>query len=394
MDNAPREVIKTSASDDAITVAGPVLTQSSVLDEEFLVDSARTRSQEHLVAISSRKVVGQRVTDVLLDRGNDQVVLALAQNNGAELSRARLFDDGGARQGQLAASAGGLVPAGYPAAASGGAVRASLLEAVRRQFETESDRKIDAIAAAVRLARQQLEEASQEQSGAYAEARQHIATLKETGGLSEAHILSFARQGQFEEVVVAVAELGELPAIDTERMILDESHERLFVVAKAIGLSWTCVRQILLLNQTVQRPSEYLEHSAGQISGHPPRGRVEGPAVSPAPRTGALRAQALRGTGPSLTGDLLSEGPACETLLQRRPARTAPAPSRDQAARRLALHHHRCGAPEAGPVKATVLMMSLRGGENLSNSARASSRETPISEAAISACSSMLSDNP
>jgi uncharacterized protein (DUF2336 family) len=259
VDNAPREVIRTLASDDAIAVAGPVLTQSSVLDEEFLIDSARTRSQEHLVAISSRKAVGPRVTDVLMDRGNDQVVLALAQNNGAELSERgySAMVERAKDNWQLAQAVWYRPDIPRPHLV---ALFEKASEAVRGQFETASESKAEAVAAAVRLARQQLEEASHQQSSAYLDARKHIASLKETGGLSEAHILSFARQGQFEEVVIAVSELGELPEIDTERMILDQSHERLFVVAKAIGLSWTCVRQIVLLNQAAVRPSEYLEH--------------------------------------------------------------------------------------------------------------------------------------
>ncbi len=84
--NAPRDVIMTLATDAAIAVAGPVLTQSPVLDEEFLADSARACGQQHLIAISSRQMVGPRVTDVLMDRGNDQVVMTLAQNRGAALS--------------------------------------------------------------------------------------------------------------------------------------------------------------------------------------------------------------------------------------------------------------------------------------------------------------------
>ena len=72
------------------------------------------------------------------------------------------------------------------------------------------------------------------------------AALKQTGGLSETHILSFARQGQFEAVVIALSELGQVAAIDTERMVLEQSCDRLFVIAKAIGLSWSCVRQIVL----------------------------------------------------------------------------------------------------------------------------------------------------
>lgn len=259
VDNAPREVIKTLASDDAIRVAGPVLTQSSILDEEFLIESARTRSQDHLVAISSRNTVGQRVTDVLMDRGNDQVVLTLAQNSGAELSEHgySTMVERARDNWQLAQAVWYRPDIPRPHLM---ALFEKASEAVRSQFEAESESKAEAVAVAVRLARQQLEEASQQQSSAYTDARKHITTLKESGGLSEAHILSFARQGQFEEVVIAVSELGELPVIDTERIILDLSHDRLFVVAKAIGLSWTCVRQILLLNQNAPRASEYLEH--------------------------------------------------------------------------------------------------------------------------------------
>jgi len=77
VDNAPRGVVRHLASDDEIKVAGPLLSSSSCLDDEFLIESARNKSQEHLLAISSRQAIGCRVTDVLVDRGNDQVVLTL-----------------------------------------------------------------------------------------------------------------------------------------------------------------------------------------------------------------------------------------------------------------------------------------------------------------------------
>ena len=69
----------------------------------------------------------------------------------------------------------------------------------------------------------------------------------------------FARQGEFEEVVIAVSEMCRLSAADTERLILEETNDRLFIVSKAIGLSWICVRQILLMNKTTPRAPEQLE---------------------------------------------------------------------------------------------------------------------------------------
>ena len=50
--NAPVKVIKKLAFDDLIDVAGPVLRQSERLDARTLVANARSKSQQHLLAIS------------------------------------------------------------------------------------------------------------------------------------------------------------------------------------------------------------------------------------------------------------------------------------------------------------------------------------------------------
>src|SRR5437660_7500355 len=81
LDDAPPGVIRYLANDDAIAVAGPVLQQSPCLDEEFLVGCARCKSQDHLAAMSLRPTIGHQLSDVLIERGNDQVVLNLAKNS-------------------------------------------------------------------------------------------------------------------------------------------------------------------------------------------------------------------------------------------------------------------------------------------------------------------------
>ena len=48
--------------------------------------SAPSKSQEHLLAISRRKTLSEVVTDVLVERGNKQVVLSAAKNRGARFS--------------------------------------------------------------------------------------------------------------------------------------------------------------------------------------------------------------------------------------------------------------------------------------------------------------------
>ena len=84
--DAPGKVIRTLAFDDAIEVAAPVLAHSARLDDATLVENARTKSQGHLLAISGRSILAEAVTDILVERGNHQVVAGTAGNRGAKFS--------------------------------------------------------------------------------------------------------------------------------------------------------------------------------------------------------------------------------------------------------------------------------------------------------------------
>src|SRR5947199_6507766 len=86
VDTAPPLTIRALAFDDVIEVAGPVLTQSSRLDDDALIEAARNKSQAHLLAISNRKSLSGAVTDVLVQRGNDEVVQNTVNNPGAEFT--------------------------------------------------------------------------------------------------------------------------------------------------------------------------------------------------------------------------------------------------------------------------------------------------------------------
>jgi uncharacterized protein (DUF2336 family) len=85
-DNAPANVIGRLSNDNDIAIAGPVLEKSNVLTDENLAAIARTKSQEHLLAIAGRKRISEIVTDVLVDRGNTDVALKVVANLGALFS--------------------------------------------------------------------------------------------------------------------------------------------------------------------------------------------------------------------------------------------------------------------------------------------------------------------
>src|SRR6476469_2916901 len=86
IDTAPPLTIRALAFDDVIEVAAPVLSRSERLDDEVLIETARSKSQAHLLAISTRRVLSGAVTDVLVLRGNDEVIQSTVDNPGAEFS--------------------------------------------------------------------------------------------------------------------------------------------------------------------------------------------------------------------------------------------------------------------------------------------------------------------
>lgn len=87
-ERTPYALASRLAHDDAITVAGPVLRQSPVLDEAALLSVARTKGQDHLRAVGSRPALPASVTEVVVERGDDETVLTLLQNGTALFNRA------------------------------------------------------------------------------------------------------------------------------------------------------------------------------------------------------------------------------------------------------------------------------------------------------------------
>ena len=86
LDNAPPKLIRKLAFDDEIEVAGTVLVHSQQLTDADLVENAKTKSQQHLLAIANRLKLSEAVTDVLVDRGDNKVVRTVARNRGARFS--------------------------------------------------------------------------------------------------------------------------------------------------------------------------------------------------------------------------------------------------------------------------------------------------------------------
>ena len=244
--NAPLQTTRILALDDEIAVAGPILSHSQCLDEATLVEGAKTKSQDHLLAISQRGAISEAVTDVLVERGNTDVVVNTATNAGAKFSEfgcSTLV----ARSGEDKAIALRVwlrpdIPRHHLLS-----LFASASEEVQRQLEVADRQKAQLYRYMVAQAKNQIQTQIRDGSANYATARPYIEALNRFGGLTGERLKTFARQDQFDEVVIALSLMADLSVGHIERAFVHQQADHLLVIAKAIGLSWETTKAILVM---------------------------------------------------------------------------------------------------------------------------------------------------
>jgi uncharacterized protein (DUF2336 family) len=244
--NAPPKMIRKLAFDDAIEVAGPVLTHSEQLDNVTLVENAKTKSQRHLLAITRRKALAETVTDVLVERGDRDVALSVVQNSGAKFSETgyvRLVKRS-EHDDELARSVGSRpeIPRHHFLK-----LLSTASKAVRIALEGAHPEHADEIQHVVAKVATEIQTKAVAHSRDYAAARARIETLRSSGRLGEGHIAAFAQAGKFEDTAVVLATLSTLPIDVVERVLVHDRVETILIVAKAMDLSWPTVRALLLL---------------------------------------------------------------------------------------------------------------------------------------------------
>ena len=251
VDKAPIEVIRHLAQDDDITVAEPVLAQSTRLTNDDLIAVAKSKSQQHLLAITKRSRLEESVTDVLTSRGNREVKYELAGNNGARFSESGFTsllnstendDDLTERIGLRVDLPPRLLRRLLSKATA--AVRARLLAMAPAETRDIIQQVLSQIS----------NEIYREIAGArdFSQALETINSMQKQGALNEATLLAFANAHSYEETVAALGALCSTSIEFLEPLIT--STEGLLVACKAAKLSWAAVKGLLedwILRQTV-----------------------------------------------------------------------------------------------------------------------------------------------
>lgn len=245
--DAPPNVIRILASDAAIEVAGPVLRHCELLDQDALVENARTQSQDHLLAISGRKILVEAVTDILVDRGNRSVLSSTARNGGARFS-----DFGISRLVEKARDDGDLALYVWsrPDIPRQNLVKlfVDASEAVKSQLVEADPQRVELIKSMVARATDALQTKARAGSSDFAQALSHVSALHAAGRLDEAQLLAFSREGSFDRVVAALSLMCDLPVGLVERVFVQNQTEQILVLARAVNLSWETTTTLLLLH--------------------------------------------------------------------------------------------------------------------------------------------------
>jgi uncharacterized protein (DUF2336 family) len=244
VETAPPLTIRTLAFDDLIEVAAPVLSQSERLDDDALIETARSKSQAHLMAISTRKVLSGAVTDVLILRGDDDVVQSTVNNPGAEFTErgyTRLMNR--AEGDDNLATCIGLRPSIPRHHYLKLIAKASAT--VRARLEAANPPLLGDVSAAVTEATRRARSARSAITPETAIAHALVKSLYQDGRLDEHQVTAFAEAGKFDETNAAIAALANVPVAVAETMMVESRSEGLLILAKVSGMLWSTVKAII-----------------------------------------------------------------------------------------------------------------------------------------------------
>ena len=244
--NAPAQVMQMLAVDDDIEVARPALSYSERLDDRVLVMTASSKSQQHLFAISQRKSLSAAVTDVLVERGDRDVVHSVVKNGGARFSDAgfRMLVKRTAGDDDLAVEVGMRVDIPRPHFL---VLLEKASSAVRARLAAENPQASCAIEGVVAEVVGGLRNEARNASPDFAAAQAAVDRQNRIRRLGEAEIYQYARDRKFEETAIALSILCDTPIDVVERALLDPGAEIVLILAKVAGLSSTTTKAILLL---------------------------------------------------------------------------------------------------------------------------------------------------
>jgi uncharacterized protein (DUF2336 family) len=243
--NAPPVLIGRLAREDNILVAGPVLRRSPVLDEQALVEIARMKGQDHLLAMTERPMLSPGLTDVMVQRGERDVIRRAAANKGAAFSPIgySALVKRAAKDGVLTLTVGQRKD--LPDRLLKELLTGTVDVVRRRLFDMAEPGRQAAVAKAMGEMSGKTEQPEKQRD--FGPAQRTILVLYRAGDLDEDTLLGFAKAYRYSETVAALSAMSGVPIAAVDRLMSGDRHDPVLILSKAIGLEWVTVRALILL---------------------------------------------------------------------------------------------------------------------------------------------------
>jgi hypothetical protein len=219
-----------------------VLTHSSRLGTETLVEVASTKGQDHLLAISARANLPEAVTDVIVDRGEGRVIRTLANNATARFSEAGYSGIvARAEQDEELVEILGLRP-DLPVK--------FVRDLLRRAKDTVRTRLLEMAPPALRerlkaMLKDIVREVPAPRSWNFGVAEELVRLMKELNELDDAAVFKFAEERKNNEVVVSLAVLNDVPTEMMGRLLEGPRADLILIPCRSARLNWPTVETIL-----------------------------------------------------------------------------------------------------------------------------------------------------
>jgi uncharacterized protein (DUF2336 family) len=245
LNNAPRHLVSQLARENEIAVAGPVLRHSPVLDDAALVEIARLKGQGHLLAMSERPTLSAVVTDVLVERGDRDVVRRAAGNAGAVFSLGSYSEliKRAAQDGVL------TLRIGQRSDLSGENLKQLLdgtLDVIRRRLSSVVNpvRQVE-----IKRAMAAIEEATLPPGPRrdFSGAQRTVLALHRGGHLGESALLGFAKAHKYEEAIASLSAMSGVRLSVLDRLITGDRYDPILVLGRVLNLGWPTVRALILM---------------------------------------------------------------------------------------------------------------------------------------------------
>lgn len=234
--DAPRQLIRRLANDEAEAVATPVLSASPVLTEADLIAVIRSRGQGHMRAVSRRAEVSEAVSDAIVERGDDETLGVLLGNRGASLSRAAC---------EAAVERARVNPALHEVTVERSSLPPDLLndmyfavEARLRQRILEQNARLDPTLLESALAAGRARVATEDGAlpADYAESLAYVEELRAANQLTPQMLARFLRSGGRTAFLIALSQLADIDFHTARQIVERRELDALAVVCKAADL--------------------------------------------------------------------------------------------------------------------------------------------------------------